>query len=82
MSSSTQPTTLDATASVSAAQQQLQKPQQPQTPNIKGKLSDYTIEKRIGKGQFSTVYRGIRIKDALVVAIKKIPVRDAPVVLS
>jgi serine/threonine protein kinase len=38
------------------------------------KLADYNMEKRIGKGQFSTVYKGTRVADGLVVAIKKIPV--------
>lgn len=42
----------------------------------RGKLSDYTVEKRIGKGQFSTVYKGTRIKDNLFVAIKKIPIHQ------
>ena len=40
----------------------------------KGNLSDYTVYKKIGKGQFSTVFRATRNSDNLIVALKKVPV--------
>ena len=46
------------------------------TPTLKSKsrLADYAIEKKIGKGQFSVVYKAVRLSDNLPVALKKIPV--------
>ncbi len=40
----------------------------------RGSLADYNIEKKIGKGQFSCVYRATRIADGQTVALKKVPV--------
>jgi NIMA (never in mitosis gene a)-related kinase len=37
-------------------------------------LGDYTVEKKAGKGQFSTVYKAIRNNDKLEVALKKVAV--------
>ena len=37
-----------------------------------GQLAMFEIEKKIGKGQFSVVFRARAIKDARVVALKKV----------
>ena len=37
-----------------------------------GKLTDYTIEKAIGRGHFSVVHRAIRKSDSTRVALKKV----------
>lgn len=58
-------------------QQQLQPQpqQQPQSSNsIKGNLSNFEIEKRIGKGQFSTVYKAKCKETGEIVALKKIQI--------
>ena len=39
-----------------------------------GTLANYTIEKKIGQGQFSTVYRAKMNSDNTIVAIKRVPV--------
>jgi serine/threonine protein kinase len=40
-----------------------------------GSLSQYAIDKKIGQGQFSVVYRAKALSDGLIVALKRIPVR-------
>lgn len=40
----------------------------------KGTLSQFTVDKKIGKGQFSSVYKATRLSDGAVVALKKVPV--------
>lgn len=42
-----------------------------------GSLQDYDVQKAVGKGGYSVVYKGTRKKDDRVVAIKKIEVRIA-----
>ncbi|KAI8800572.1 kinase-like domain-containing protein [Cladochytrium replicatum] len=37
-------------------------------------VNQYTLEKKIGKGQFSTVYRAKNVKDDTIVALKKVPI--------
>lgn len=37
-------------------------------------LANYAVDKKIGKGQFSQVYRATRLSDKLIVALKKVPV--------
>lgn len=39
-------------------------------------MEEFVVEKRIGRGQFSEVYRAIRIEDGQPVAIKKIHFYD------
>ncbi len=41
-----------------------------------GKLTDYTIEKAIGRGHFSVVHRAIRKADSTRVALKKVRARS------
>jgi serine/threonine protein kinase len=38
-------------------------------------LDKYEVEKKIGQGQFSTVYQAKRKSDNMVVALKRVPVR-------
>ena len=38
------------------------------------KLAAYQVDKKIGKGQFSCVYRATRVADGSIVALKKVPV--------
>jgi serine/threonine protein kinase len=45
-------------------------------------LNDYTIERKIGKGQFSVVYKAIRNKDNQAVALKKIPVLTCIIIIN
>ena len=42
--------------------------------NIYAFLSNFTVERKIGKGQFSEVYRAICEVDKSVVALKKVQV--------
>ena len=42
--------------------------------SIYGKLSNFQIEKKIGKGQFSVVYRAVCAKDGRTVALKKVQI--------
>jgi hypothetical protein len=39
-----------------------------------GTLSNFTVDKKIGKGQFSEVYRAVCKVDGRVVALKKVQV--------
>jgi NIMA (never in mitosis gene a)-related kinase len=39
-----------------------------------GNLAQYVIDKKIGQGQFSVVYRAKAVSDGLIVALKRIPV--------
>lgn len=41
-----------------------------------GALSNFEIEKKIGKGQFSVVYRARCKVDSSIVALKKVQVRN------
>jgi hypothetical protein len=37
-------------------------------------LNEFIVEKKIGKGQFSSVYKAIRKADNTAIALKKVPV--------
>ncbi len=41
-----------------------------------GSLSNYVIEKKIGQGQFSTVYRAKSVTDGEIVALKRVPIAE------
>ncbi|KAJ3078070.1 Serine/threonine-protein kinase Nek7 [Quaeritorhiza haematococci] len=43
---------------------------------VVGKFGTYVITKKVGKGQFSTVYKASRQADGLVVALKKVPIYE------
>ena len=45
------------------------------TDNIYGVLANFVIEKKIGKGQFSEVYRARCNQDNSSVALKKVQVK-------
>ena len=51
-------------------------PATPESTGVRPRLSDFTIEKKIGKGQFSVVYKATRQSDQLSVALKKIPISE------
>ena len=38
--------------------------------------TNYVVDKRVGKGQFSIVYKAKRISDGLPVALKTVPIFD------
>ena len=42
--------------------------------SIYGKLENFQVEKKIGKGQFSVVWRAVCLKDASTVALKKVQI--------
>jgi serine/threonine protein kinase len=42
-----------------------------------GSLANYTIEKKIGQGQFSTVYKAKANADGRITAVKRVPVRKS-----
>ena len=42
--------------------------------SIYGKLENFQVEKKIGKGQFSVVWRAVCLKDARTVALKKVQI--------
>lgn len=44
-------------------------------PKEGGQLKNFVVDKKIGKGQFSCVYRAVRTADNTVVALKKVPVQ-------
>ena len=65
MAMPTEPMDMEATA------QQIQ-----ERDNIYGRLSHFEIDKKIGKGQFSEVFRAKCKVDNSVVALKKVQVSD------
>eukprot|EP00096_Caligus_rogercresseyi_P007080 TRINITY_DN2443_c0_g1_i2.p1 TRINITY_DN2443_c0_g1~~TRINITY_DN2443_c0_g1_i2.p1 ORF type:complete len:312 (-),score=97.92 TRINITY_DN2443_c0_g1_i2:33-968(-) len=46
------------------------------TDSIYGKLENFSVEKKIGKGQFSVVYRAKCLCDKRIVALKKVQILD------
>ena len=44
------------------------------TPDHYNHLRNYQVEKKIGQGQFSVVYRARHVADGQIVALKKIQV--------
>ncbi len=46
-------------------------------PVSRGRLSAYAVDRPIGKGKFSTVFRARRIEDGSLVALKRIRIFDA-----
>ena len=42
--------------------------------SIYGKLTNFKMEKKIGKGQFSVVHRAVCVKDGRTVALKKVQI--------
>jgi len=46
-------------------------------PVSRGRLTAYAVDKAIGKGKFSTVYRARRVEDGALVALKRIRIFDA-----
>lgn len=45
------------------------------TPTFRCSLADFQIEKKIGRGQFSEVYKATCLLDRKTVALKKVQVR-------
>lgn len=43
----------------------------------RGRLAAYAVDRAIGKGKFSTVYRARRLEDGSLVALKRIRLFDA-----
>jgi serine/threonine protein kinase len=39
-------------------------------------LANYVVDKKIGKGQFSQVYKAKRVSDGVTVALKKVPIAE------
>lgn len=46
-------------------------------PVMPGRLTEaYDVQKPVGKGGYAIVYKGIRLSDGRVVAVKKVEVRN------
>ena len=65
-------------AAEAAAEELLQISSKSAANSIYGSLANFDIDRKIGKGQFSVVYRATSKIDARPVALKKVQVRHFP----